>query len=185
MEHSDLLLEQPKRILVMRYRFIGDTLLSVPFFRNLRRAYPNAIIDALLAPDSAELLRDCPYIDHVFVLYKKQFWATLWTLRQQGYDRVYVLKRSLSSAWLAFCAGIPERIGFTGLGCDPGRRFLLTRCVTYPDTLGMHERNRFLSVLETEGHTLDDRHLEAWWGEGRPCGRSIVLTHMPVILTWP
>ena len=28
-----------KKILVMRYRFIGDTLLTVPFLRNLKDAY--------------------------------------------------------------------------------------------------------------------------------------------------
>ena len=39
-----------KKILVMRYRFIGDTLLTVPFLRNLKDAYPDAQIDMLVAP---------------------------------------------------------------------------------------------------------------------------------------
>ena len=43
-----------KKILVMRYRFIGDTLLTVPFLRNLRYAYPDAQIDMLIAPKSGE-----------------------------------------------------------------------------------------------------------------------------------
>ena len=30
-----------QKILVMRYRFIGDTILTVPFLRNLRRAEPD------------------------------------------------------------------------------------------------------------------------------------------------
>ena len=37
-----------KKILVMRYRFIGDTLLTVPFLRNLRYNYPDAQIDMLV-----------------------------------------------------------------------------------------------------------------------------------------
>ena len=33
---------QANKILVMRYRFIGDTVLTVPFLRNLREAYRSA-----------------------------------------------------------------------------------------------------------------------------------------------
>ena len=36
------------KILVVRYRFIGDTILTVPFLRNLRREYPYAKIDMLV-----------------------------------------------------------------------------------------------------------------------------------------
>ena len=52
------------KILVMRYRFIGDTLLTVPFLRNLRYAYPDAQIDMLVAPVSGEIIEKCPYVDN-------------------------------------------------------------------------------------------------------------------------
>ena len=48
------------KILVMRYRFIGDTLLTVPFLRNLRYAYPDAQIDMLVATVSGESIEECP-----------------------------------------------------------------------------------------------------------------------------
>ena len=54
-----------KRILVMRYRFIGDTLLMIPFLQNLRQSYPEAVIDVLVAPNSGELLEECPFIDNL------------------------------------------------------------------------------------------------------------------------
>ena len=53
------------KILVVRYRFIGDTILTVPFLRNLRRAYPYAKIDMLVSPISGDLLETCPYIDNL------------------------------------------------------------------------------------------------------------------------
>lgn len=53
-----------KKILVMRYRFIGDTLLTIPFLRNLRDAYPDAQIDMLVAPVSGEIIEKCPYVDN-------------------------------------------------------------------------------------------------------------------------
>ncbi len=44
------------KILVMRYRFIGDTVLTVPFLRNLRQAYPEARIELMLEPFSGQVL---------------------------------------------------------------------------------------------------------------------------------
>ena len=52
-----------QKILVMRYRFIGDTILTVPFLRNLRYAYPDAQIDLMIAPVSGEIIDKCPYVD--------------------------------------------------------------------------------------------------------------------------
>jgi heptosyltransferase-2 len=56
-----------QRILVMRYRFIGDTLLTVPFLRQLHSAHPDAQIDLLAAPNSGELLKECPYLSRVIM----------------------------------------------------------------------------------------------------------------------
>ncbi len=167
----------PQRILVMRYRFIGDTLLTIPFLRQLRAQYPQAQIDLLVAPQSGELLRDCPYIDHLLffdprpsrsqkngsVASGQSFWPTVHRLRQNRYDMAFVLKRSFSSALLAFLAGIPQRIGFD----TEGRGFLLTRRVRYEKN--RHEIDCFLDGL----HAVDspdssksdepDHRLEGWW----------------------
>jgi heptosyltransferase-2 len=173
-----------QRILVMRYRFIGDTLLTVPFLRNLRAAYPNAKIDMLVAPNSGEVLRDCPYIDELImfdttrkhryenpngVTRRKNFWHYVGLLRKRRYDTAFVLKRSLSSAALAFLASIPERIGFD----TEGRGFLLTRRVPYVS--GMHEVDSFLSILEAAGIPVHDRYLEAWWQapESEKAGKTL------------
>ena len=54
-----------KRILVLRYRFLGDTILTVPFLRNLRRAEPEAYIAWVVAPGSAEVIKGIPYVDEL------------------------------------------------------------------------------------------------------------------------
>ena len=161
--------EKKTKILVIRYRFIGDTLLTVPFLRNLRRANPNAQIDMLVAPVSGEIIEKCPYVDN-FLYFdttrkhryenssreKKNFWYYVKFLKERGYDKAYVLKRSLSSAFLAFCARIPERIGFD----TECRGFLLTKRVKYDDS--KHEINCFLDVLNADGITDCDEYLENW-----------------------
>src|SRR5512146_73247 len=159
-----------KKILVLRYRFIGDTILTVPFLRNLRRAEPDAHIAWVVAPGSATVIQGIPYVDELI------FWDPVTIhadsrgthrtfrdklrfireLRAQRFDRVYVLKRSLSSALMAFFSGARERTGFD----TEGRGFLLTRRVPYrPDR---HEVDNFLSVLRADGVAVRDDYLEYW-----------------------
>ncbi len=172
-----------QRILVMRYRFIGDTLLTVPFLRNLRAAYPHAIIDVLAAPNSGELLRDCPYINELIMFdttrkhrYEnsdqptRSFWSYVRLLREKRYDTAFVLKRSFSSAALAALAGIPERIGF---GTE-GRGWLLTQRVPYRKDAP--ESDCFLDVLQAAGVPVRDRHLESW---NRPEDEQASEKHLP------
>jgi lipopolysaccharide heptosyltransferase II len=161
---------EPKNILVMRYRFIGDTILTVPFLRNLRRAEPDARIAWMVAPGSAEVVAGIPYVDELI------YWdpvtihadsrgthrtiadkiAFVRELRRRHFDKVYLLKRSLSSAIMAVLAGVPERVGFD----TEGRGILLTRRVPYRND--RHEVENFLDVLRADGVPVADDYLEAW-----------------------
>jgi heptosyltransferase-2 len=162
------------KLLVLRYRFIGDTILTVPFLRNLRRAHPEARIDLVVAPYSSDVLRGNPYVDefivydpptihadsggrHRTLLAKTRFVAEL---RRRRYDKAYVLKRSFSSAAIAFLSGAKERVGFD----TEGRGFLLTKRVPYRHD--RHEVLNFLDVLRADGVAVADDHLEAWLTPG-------------------
>lgn len=158
-----------KKILVVRYRFIGDTLLTVPFLRNLRNAEPDAKIDVLVSPGSGDVLKNCPYIDnliyfdnakkHRYEQGKNQTYGFLgWIkfLRKQKYDKAYVLKRSFSSALMVFLAGIKERIGFD----TEWRGIFLTKRVPY--SKNSHEIDCFLDVLKSDNIQVKDNYLENW-----------------------
>lgn len=149
------------RILVARYRFIGDTILTVPFLRNLKKAYPDAQIDMLVGPVSGDVLIGCPYIDNLITFDKaeKSFIGYVKMLKEQKYDKAYVLKRSLSSAFLVFLAGIKERIGFN----TEGRGLLLTKRVPY--VKNRHEVECFLDVLRADNIPVIDNYLEGWINE--------------------
>ncbi|MDD3151112.1 MAG: lipopolysaccharide heptosyltransferase II [Candidatus Gastranaerophilales bacterium] len=157
------------KILVVRYRFIGDTILTIPFLRNLRKLYPDAQIDMLAGPVSGEILKECPYIDNLIEFdttskhkyenktnQKTKFLDYVKQLKETGYDKAYVLKRSLSSALLVFLAGIKERIGFD----TEYRGLLLTKPVPY--LYNRHENECFLDLLRAEGHLISEKHLENW-----------------------
>ncbi len=162
--------EENKRILVLRYRFIGDTILTVPFLRNLRIAEPSAYIAWVVAPGSSEVIRGIPYVDelifwdpvtiHADSRGKHRTFADKWAfikgLRGKRFDKVYVLKRSLSSAIIARLTGAAERIGFN----TEGRGFLLTKKVPYRHD--QHEVLNYLDVLRADNVPVAGDYLEAW-----------------------
>lgn len=159
-----------KRILVLRYRFIGDTILTVPFLRNLRAAEPDAHITWVVAPGSSEVVKGIPYVDELIywdpVTIHADSRGTHKTLRDkfrfirglrsQKFDKVYVLKRSFSSALIAVLSGARERVGFD----TEGRGFLLTKRVPYRHD--QHEVQNFLDVLRADGVAVTDDYLEFW-----------------------
>jgi heptosyltransferase-2 len=160
-----------KRILVLRYRFIGDTILTVPFLRNLRRAEPTAYIAWVVAPGSADVIKGIPYVDELIYWDPitihadsrgthrswKDKWRFIRELRARRFDKAYVLKRSLSSAIIAFLSGARQRVGFD----TEGRGFLLTRRVPYRSD--RHEVENFLEVLRADSVSVTDDYLEAWF----------------------
>lgn len=160
-----------EKILVMRYRFIGDTVLTVPFLRNLREAFPMARIDLMLEPFSGQVLEGCPYVDRFIQFELKtihkysassqrgklsghlHYWKLL---RRERYDAAFVLKRSLSSALLVWAAHIPRRIGFA----TEGRTFFLTDPVLYRQD--QHEVRNFLDCLRALDIPVNSEALELW-----------------------
>ncbi len=159
-----------RKILVLRYRFIGDTVLTVPFLRNLRKAEPHAFIAWMVAPVSSDVVRGIPYVDEMIYWDPVTIHADsrgthrtlsakisfIRDLRSRGFDKVYVLKRSLSSAVIAWLSGARERIGFA----TEGRGFLMTTQVPYRHD--RHEVENFLDVLRADNVPVRDDHLEIW-----------------------
>lgn len=160
---------KPLNILVIRHRFIGDTILTVPFLRNLRYFYPQSTIDVLVGPNSGEVLDSCPYINRTIVFDTTRFHkydsakgkprsyiSYALELRKNKYDLIFILKRSFSSALLAFLCGAKERIGYD----TEGRGFLLTKRVKWNERI--HEVESLLSVLTAKDIPIVDKYLEAW-----------------------
>lgn len=157
------------RILVVRYRFIGDTILTVPFLRNLRQAYPNARIDVLVGPQSGEVLQGCPYVDELITFdttrfhkydrgqgKARSFWSYVFELRKRNYDTAFLLKRSLSSAFLALLIGCKNRIGYA----SSGRSMLLSKAVPWNQKI--HEVESTLDLLRAVAIEIGDTKMEAW-----------------------
>lgn len=62
---------QPKRILVITLRYLGDTLLTTPLLSSLKQAYSDAAIDVLTFKTNAAILEGNPDLNQVITLESK------------------------------------------------------------------------------------------------------------------
>ena len=91
MRDGDIDWSAVKRVLVVRLRSIGDTVLTTPSLIALRRALPDAQIDILLEPWVAPLLDGFEAVDNVHTLPNGLVGRlrTSWELRRQTIRRRY------------------------------------------------------------------------------------------------
>ena len=184
-QHTQPVLPAAERILVVRNRFIGDTVLAIPFLRNLRRKFPQATIDVLVESDSGDVLADCPYQNAILTWMRPQrkqssvlrtlvnLLATAKWLRSRHYTRAYVLKRSASSALLIWLSGIAHRVGFA----SELRSCLFTRAV--PLRSHRHEAELFLDLLRGDNIEVDDGHNENWVSQATARKVESLLAQVP------
>ena len=62
----------PKKILVIKLRSFGDTVIMTAPLEDLRKNYPNSKIDVLVTTQWAPILENNPFIDKI-IPYTKRF----------------------------------------------------------------------------------------------------------------
>jgi heptosyltransferase-1 len=151
------------RILLVRPSALGDVARTVPALVTLRKAYPHAKIDWLVARSYTELLRHHPDLNDVLPFDRKRFgqmyynpaaaWEALtWCrqLRKARYDLVVDLQGLLRSGIFTRITGAPRRIGFAN--AREGAAMAYTE--KYDIDPQMHTVDRMLTLLASAGMTL-------------------------------
>jgi predicted lipopolysaccharide heptosyltransferase III len=103
-----------RKVLLVRLRSIGDTVLSTPSLYALRRFLPNAQIDILVEDWVAPVLVDHPHVDNVVVLERGGMISRARVARQirsTGYDVVYNLHGGTTATFLTRATGARHRVG--------------------------------------------------------------------------
>ena len=59
-------------ILVIRFKRIGDAILSLPLCHSLKLTFPNSKVDFVLYEEASPLFEGHPYIDNVITITKKE-----------------------------------------------------------------------------------------------------------------
>lgn len=144
-----------KKILVIRYGTIGDTIFASAFYRELRKSFLNAKIDVLVDDIAEGVMRNCPYINKIFYIDGKyrNLWAYVCLFRK--YDTVFFLKNDSFFTKVAFLAGVKNRIGF-----DVRRNMFLTLKSPYNED--RHEIDCYLDLLKISGIKIENSNTELW-----------------------
>lgn len=104
-----------ERVLVVRLRSIGDTVLATPSLLALKRFLPHAAIDILVEDWVAPVLASHPYVDNVITVRKGGIASRVGVarrLRANRYDVVYNLHGGTTATLLTRATGAKHRVGF-------------------------------------------------------------------------
>ncbi len=105
-----------RRVLVIRLRSIGDTVLATPSVFALKRFLPETRIDILLEDWVAPVLDGCPFVDEVITLKRGSTASRARIARQirtRAYDVVYNLHGGTTATLFTRASGAKHRVGYS------------------------------------------------------------------------
>ena len=111
-------MEPPKKVLVIRPRFLGDIILATGLAEVLGQNWPGAEVWYLAESRYAEVLDHQPFIHGIlnFDFEKKNNLLYLWRfyreLRREKFDVVFDLFGNPRTAQMSYFSGAPVRVGF-------------------------------------------------------------------------
>ena len=137
------------RILIRATNWVGDAVMSLPALQAIRERFPQAHIAILAKPWVADLYKRESFADEVIVYDRASSWRMGLALRPRRFECAVLLQNAFEAAWIAWLAGIRERIGYN----RDGRGLLLTRAVRPPKhgEIPRHERFYYLELLRRAG----------------------------------
>jgi ADP-heptose:LPS heptosyltransferase len=151
-------MEKPKSILLIRFKSIGDVVLTLPAVHVVRENFPDAQITFFTISDNAPLLQGFRNVDEVMTFDREalrsgnplrvvpEFFGLLRRLRAGNFSVVVDFQGYGETAWLARLTGAAERWG-TIYGS--GRRWAYTRHL--PRNPLAHATDEHLALLRHGG----------------------------------
>ena len=144
------------KILIIQHKMIGDVLLTSLLCENVKKAFPDAIVDYLVNVNTLPVLENNPFIDHLIVFDESKYKGFFNLLKfckkvdQNNYDVVIDAYSKLQS-WLNVAINnAPIKISYK----KPGREFIYTNTVNRHDIphsyLGLSIEHR-LALLQPLG----------------------------------
>jgi len=144
------------KILIRATNWVGDAIMALPALRAVRKRFPDAHIAVVARPYVADIYRGQQICDQLVAYDPRGEHAGVFggeqlarELRSQKFDVALLLQNAFDAAWLAWRAGIPERIGYA----RDGRRLLLTKAVPVPKPgeIPAHEQFYYLELVRRAG----------------------------------
>jgi len=185
--------QQPERILVMKFRNIGDVLLLTPLLANLKQHYPDARIDVAVNKGTEAMVEGHPAVDEVIV-YDRNAIKTLpllkrikaeldfaFSLRRKKYDMVINTTKGDRGAQLAWISGAEVKIGY-----PPKKNRLLQNVFTHelPPQQFRHTIETNLDVLRVLELDILHKRVEIFWKEKDEVDTPQQFVHIHPVSRW-
>lgn len=137
-----------KKILVIQTSFLGDTILTLPLIKSIKKSFPDAVVFCLTIPQNSDVFSGNKDISGI-ITYDKHgkengvsgFIRKLKEIKQEHFDVLISAHRSMRTSLLVLFSHIPLRIGFS----DSAMPFVYNRIVERDPHI--HEAERNLSLL--------------------------------------
>jgi heptosyltransferase-2 len=143
------------KILIRATNWVGDAIMALPAIRVIRNR-PDSNISILARSYVADIYRDQNVADELIIYDHRGKHAGISgrerlasELRSRRFDVAILLQNAFDAAWLAWRAGIPQRIGYA----RDARSLLLTKAVPVPKpgAIPPHEKFYYLELLRRLG----------------------------------
>ena len=109
------------KILIVGPSWVGDMVMSQSLYILLKNQYPHATIDVLAPSWSKGILKRMPEVNKAITMPYGHgefsfsgYYSIAKTLREERYDRAYILPKSIKSSLIPWLARIPTRTGWRG-----------------------------------------------------------------------
>ena len=144
------------RLLIRATNWVGDAIMALPALQGVRRRFADAHIAILALPYVAEIYEGQGIADELIVYDRTRGHAGIRgrerlaaTLKSKRFDTALLLQNAFDAAWIAWRAGIPQRIGYN----RDGRGLLLTKAILVPKAgeIPAHEKFYYLELLRRAG----------------------------------
>ena len=147
MRASDL---KPFRILIRGSNWLGDSVISIPAARAIKRGRPDAHVTVLTPEKNAAVWKLVPEVDEVVSLGGKSIWEAIGLIRDRArFDTAVIFPNSFRTALELWLAGVPRRVGYAG----HRRRWLLNQVVRQVERSGPppHQVEHYLDIARSLG----------------------------------
>jgi heptosyltransferase II len=123
---------QIKRVVVRGTNWVGDSVMTVPALRALRRVLPEAKITLVVRPSVKGIFAETDFVDEVLIYDRRTALSVIPQVRewrQRQFDLAVLFQNAFEAALIPFLAGVPLRLGYA----TESRQALLTHPLALPD----------------------------------------------------
>ena len=121
-----------KRVVVRGTNWVGDSVMTVPALRALRRLLPDAHITLAIRPSAKGIFSEVDFIDDILVYDRRNAFSVVSQIREwrrRRFDLALLFQNAFEAALIPFLAGVPTRLGYA----TESRQAMLTHPLPLPD----------------------------------------------------